>query len=295
MRLDSMTANLSVSSPDQPADSQISHHDALVYWNSIEPNVDGMLGGLPQVHKVDVQGSTAFLAKLRRKDTASLRPLTRVVDCGAGIGRITKALLSKVAQVVDIVEPVKSFTSEITTGADFAEVRTRNGIGKIYNVGLEDWVATEVYDVFWNQWCLGQLTDKQLTTYLFRCTGKLATGGWIIVKENMSTDPYGHDIFDPTDSSVTRSDASFRSIFESVGLNIVATELQRGPSLLLNVMSRPPMTLTGSQVFPVDSTLCDLMPCDQPCFHGPRIPPRECKDLMLPTSSRPSHPLRCLP
>lgn len=58
------------------------------------------------------------------------------------------------------------------------------------------------YDLIWNQWCLGHLTDAQLMEYLKKCKGVLKEGGWIVVKENMSTS--GEDIFDDVDSSVTR-------------------------------------------------------------------------------------------
>lgn len=52
--------------------------------------------------------------------------------------------------------------------------------------------------------------------------------GWIIVKENMSTDADGKDIFDEVDSSVTRTDKKFRALFEESGLVIAKTELQNG-------------------------------------------------------------------
>jgi len=44
----------------------------------------------------------------------------------------------------------------------------------------------------------------QLLEYLRRVGGALSEGGWAVVKENMSTDPDGLDIFDEKDHSVTR-------------------------------------------------------------------------------------------
>jgi protein N-terminal methyltransferase len=58
------------------------------------------------------------------------------------------------------------------------------------------------YDLIWNQWCLGHLTDAQLVEYLEKCGKVVRPGGWIIVKENLSTTE--EDQFDETDSSVTR-------------------------------------------------------------------------------------------
>lgn len=212
-------------------DAQISTKDALAYWNSVKPTVDGMLGGLPQVHRIDLQGSTNFIAKLKRHQPNSSATFARAVDCGAGIGRITKGLLANVADVVDIVEPVEKFTAEISSGSDFADFRAKGKIGDIYNMGLEAFTPTRNYDLIWNQWCLGQLTDTQLEAYLAKCKTSLSTRGWIVVKENVSTDINGADIFDETDSSVTRSDANFRQIFDRAGLVLVMTEIQRGGSM----------------------------------------------------------------
>lgn len=221
-------ATTPTSPSDQAPDTHISQRSALVYWNSVDPDVNGMLGGLPHVSRVDLQGSTTFIAKLKRKIGQKSMFFTRAVDCGAGIGRITKGLLANMAVVVDIVEPVEKFTEVITSGADFASMRAEGKIGHIYNVGLEDWTPSETYGIIWNQWCLGQLTDTQLQAYLVRCRARLHADGWIIIKENLSTDPYGKDIFDDTDSSVTRADGNFRKIFANAGLSLVATELQRG-------------------------------------------------------------------
>jgi protein N-terminal methyltransferase len=215
---------ISISTNATP-DSQIDHKAAIAYWSSTEPTVNGVLGGYPQVSRVDLQGSSNFLAKLRRqsKHFPSGKKLQRAVDCGAGIGRITTGCLSRVAEVVDIVEPVKSFTDKL---------EGIQGVGKIYNVGLEEWHPEKdglgPYDMIWNQWCLGQLTDTQLIDYLMRLPQVLSDGGWIVVKENLSNHHLGQDVFDETDSSVTRTDKKFRQLFEDAGLKVVATELQKG-------------------------------------------------------------------
>ena len=212
------------------ADAAIDHTAALEYWKNVSPDNNGVLGGYPQVSRVDLQGSSNFLAKLRRK--SSLHPLKkrldRTVDCGAGIGRITQGFLSKVAEIVDIVEPVVELTNVITTSETFKELRENGRIGDVYNLGLENWTPTHRYDLIWNQWCLGQLTDAQLLAYFERIKGSVTEGGWIVVKENMSTEADDQDIFDETDSSVTRSDGKFRDLFTQAGLKVVAAELQRG-------------------------------------------------------------------
>ena len=119
------------------------------------------------------------------------------------IGRITSGLLLDVAEQVDVIEPVAKFTAKLQGVA---------GVRDVFNVGLEGWTpaAAEtaggdglVYDLVWNQWCVGHLTDAQLVSYLATCRTVLnPDGGLIVVKENLSTSD--GDVFDDLDSSVTR-------------------------------------------------------------------------------------------
>lgn len=210
-----------------PPDAQINPASAIAYWSSTEATISGVLGGFPQVSRIDLQGSSNFLAKLRRgsKYFPPEKKLRRAVDCGAGIGRITEGLLVKVAERVDVVEPVQAFTEKIAG---------RIGVGRVWNVGLEEWEpegeGEGPYDLIWTQWCLGQLRDAQAVAYLKRVrrSGVLSEGGWIVVKENLSNHHLGEDVYDDVDSSVTRTDEKFRRLFEEAGLKIVSTEVQRG-------------------------------------------------------------------
>lgn len=246
-----------------PPDASIDHSAALDYWNSIPNTVDGMLGGYPHITKVDLQGSANFLSKLRRQHQHQTSPdspavpaaatplLPRVADCGAGIGRITKGFLVNVGARVDVVEPVKKFTDELVAAPTPPSGKVGE-VGEVFNLGLQDWTpAAGAYNLIWNQWCVGHLTDAQLVEYLRRCREGLAVppagaegseklaafqGAWIVVKENMSTHPKGEDDYDELDNSVTRTDAKFRSLFKEAGLKLVATEVQKGfPKVLCPV------------------------------------------------------------
>lgn len=116
------------------------------------------------------------------------------------IGRITTNLLLSLASTVDIVEPIAKFTAPLAAVP---------GVGAIHNVGLESWepAAGTAYDLVWNQWCLGHLTDAQLVAYLRKCGALLRRGeggrvaGWVVVKENLTR---VEDVYDEVDSSVTR-------------------------------------------------------------------------------------------
>lgn len=213
------------------ADASINVDQSLEYWNSVSSDVNGMLGGYPQTSRIDLLGSSNFLTKLRRGKSQygkqQLSRLSRVADCGAGIGRITKGLLVGVSKKVDVVEPVKKFTDELVASLETEEDKER--IGEVVNLGLQDWAPEPgAYDLIWNQWCLGHLTDSQLVAYLRRCKEGLVKEheSWVVVKENLAGGKV--DIYDEVDSSVTRTDEKFRKLFKEARLRIVSEDLQRG-------------------------------------------------------------------
>lgn len=117
--------------------------------------------------------------------------------CVHSIGRITRGLLLDVAKQVDVVEPIVKFTESLHGVA---------GIGDIANVGLEQWYPKPDchYNLIWIQWCVGHLKDDELVELLMRCRDCLSSDGVIVIKENLSTT--ATDVFDETDSSVTRSE-----------------------------------------------------------------------------------------
>ena len=195
-----------------------------------------MLGGYPSVSRVDIAGSRTFLSKLRRlsnpNSTLPSPPakLRLVADCGAGIGRITTNFLVTVAEHVDVVEPVQKFTDQLR--AEHPKLFSGDDpvVQHVFNTALEDFTPPKerVYDVIWNQWCVGHLTDDALSKYLTRLVPHLAPGGYTVVKENLSTHPFGEDVYDDEDSSVTRSKDKFEQIFENAGLVVRRSEVQGG-------------------------------------------------------------------
>jgi protein N-terminal methyltransferase len=203
------------------ADALISREASRKYWDGVDADVNGMLGGIPlakgfsNISKIDLQGSRTFLAKLGVGSKSGRLKLSNTLEGGAGlvpqedsaqtvensnsfhrIGRVTEGLLLNVSEHVDVIEPVARFT---------AELHGKPGIRNIFNSGLAEWQPTDgiQYDLIWTQWCVGYLTDAHLVRYLENCKDALnPDGGFIVIKENLSTDD--SDIFDEEDSSVTR-------------------------------------------------------------------------------------------
>ncbi|KAH3679881.1 hypothetical protein WICMUC_000624 [Wickerhamomyces mucosus] len=220
---DSLGNNLS----SKPADSQINYNNAIDYWSSTPATVDGVLGGFGEktsVPKADVMGSLTFLRKLKARMPLSEGQIKYVVDIGAGIGRVTRDMLHKVADKIDLVEPVVPFVKQMDV--ELKPLIEEGKIGTIYDIGMQDWNPENgKYWCIWCQWCVGQLPDNEFVNFLIRCKDGLQTNGTIIVKENNS---FEEDVFDETDSSVTRSNASFQKLFKKAGLKLIAVELQRG-------------------------------------------------------------------
>ncbi|KAJ5458171.1 hypothetical protein N7475_009559 [Penicillium sp. IBT 31633x] len=215
-------------------DSNIDHAASLKYWNSVPATPGSMLGDFPSISRIDLQGSKTFLAKVRRlvSGVSSTGKFHQGVDCGAGVGRVTEGFLSQVCEVVDAVEPVAKFT-QVTKDS---QLKKDGVIGSIYTRGLENWTPEKKYDLIWVQWCVGHLTDSQLIDYTVRCRKALNEDGLMVLKENLSTHFAGEDMYDSEDSSVTRTDAKFRQIFEAAGMQVVKSELQKGFPAAFNLL-----------------------------------------------------------
>lgn len=67
-----------------PADALIDRDAGRKYWNNVSADVNGMLGGIPSVSKVDLQGSRNFLAKLGIGTKAGQRVVDSALEGGAG-------------------------------------------------------------------------------------------------------------------------------------------------------------------------------------------------------------------
>lgn len=195
-----------------------------------------MLGGFnnTRLPRVDIIGSKTFISHPTIKRLLTDSSYAHAVDCGAGIGRITKNLLSKVFAKTDLVDPIESFNKDVMEGEYLRPERETGKIGEVFTMGLQDFTPEKgKYSVIWNQWCLGHLKDEDLVEYFKRCKEGLSlNGGVIIVKENLAA---GQDCFDALDSSVTRTEWSWRDIFLKSGLKIIHSQTQHGNILSLKI------------------------------------------------------------
>ncbi len=75
------------------------------YWEEQSASIDGMLGGLGNLDGLDVETSRAFLERILPENAKKGIAL----DCGAGIGRVTKHLLLPIFKSVDLLEQNEAY------------------------------------------------------------------------------------------------------------------------------------------------------------------------------------------
>ncbi|GBP91092.1 Alpha N-terminal protein methyltransferase 1 [Eumeta japonica] len=134
------------------------------YWSHIPATLDGVLGGFGFISGIDIEGSKKFLKSIFCFENPPSPDVA--LDCGAGIGRVSKYLLMPIFGKVDLVEQDKKFLKSVK---EFVGSDNENKLGSLYNVGLQQFTPDKKYDVIWNQWVLGHLDDEDLISYLGRC------------------------------------------------------------------------------------------------------------------------------
>lgn len=210
------------------------------YWDGIEPTVDGMLGGFSKISNVDAQESIRLLSEFYAADQSGKKAEngsgdaspngiqrngeTRALDCGSGIGRVTKHVLLKFFQKVDLLEQNKAFLDK--SKEYIGEEVFNKRIDNLFCAGLQDFHPKDgvKYDLIWCQWVTGYLTDDHFMLFLQKCKSILLPGGLIIIKDNhTSSDEIDTDM---NDSSVTRSYKLLIDLFKKSGLTVACERRQ---------------------------------------------------------------------
>merc|ERR1712168_100848 len=199
------------------------------YWDNIPATVDGMLGGFGSISSTDIAGSSKFLASVVKELNIDLE-YKRALDCGAGIGRITKNFLCKKFDIVDMVESNSEF---LDRARDYIGEDEKK-VDQLICSGLEDFIPEpKLYNVIWCQWVLGHLQDEDLILFFKRCKEGITENGIFFVKENIT---HGCCEFDHTDSSLTRTEKAIEECMQLAGLRILKKELQENfPKKLFDV------------------------------------------------------------
>lgn len=200
------------------------------YWQGVDATVDGVLGGYGHVNKPDIESSEAFLNLILEEQFPDAGRGRRLValDCGSGIGRITKNLLIRYFNEVDLLEPVSHFldAARQNLAPENLMVTEDHRAANFFCVPLQEFTPeAERYDIIWIQWCIGHLSDDDFMSFFNRAKGGLRPGGLFILKENIARSGF---VLDKQDKSITRSDVYFKQLFKRCGLHIYKMKDQKG-------------------------------------------------------------------
>ncbi|CAG9319869.1 unnamed protein product [Blepharisma stoltei] len=196
-------------------DKETWYHLGNSYWSSQESSLNGVLGGYEIINQPDINTSREFVAFLKTSHAMAGR---RALDCGCGIGRVTKFLLLNEFETVDLVDQCQKYVDHARTFVD--DSRAVN----FYVQGLQNFnPEPRAYDCIWIQWVLAQLTDEDLVSFLRRIQNGLREGGIICIKENIKKNGF---MVHKEDFSVTRSDKIYKIAFRNAGLRIIHEQLQ---------------------------------------------------------------------
>ncbi|KAG0500734.1 hypothetical protein HPP92_000806 [Vanilla planifolia] len=200
----------------------------ISYWQGVEASLDGVLGGYGHVNETDVKGSEAFLKPLLLDRFGRGRKRLVALDCGSGIGRITKNLLLRHFNEVDLLEPVSHFLDAARENLIPKGDMNINGHRAVnfYCLPLQEFTPEDRrYDVIWIQWCIGHLPDDDFVSFFKRAKTGLTPNGFFVVKENVAKNGF---VLDKEDSSVTRSELYYEELFNQCGLYVYNSKDQKG-------------------------------------------------------------------
>ncbi|KAG1676942.1 hypothetical protein FOA52_014818 [Chlamydomonas sp. UWO 241] len=204
---------------------------AVAYWDQQEPTYNGVLGGFGFVSEIDIRDSKALLEKVMKPALDEVARGARslaVLDCGAGVGRVTNELLLFLFQEVDLLEPSKPLLEcarKHLTSGKVAGVPAGHRAVNFYCTGLQEHVfETGRYDVIWIQWCLLYLTDADVPVMLERAAAGLKPGGFVVFKENVCKEGF---VVDNDDSSLTRSNSYLLDLINRSGWTLLQSAKQK--------------------------------------------------------------------
>ncbi|KAK4488070.1 hypothetical protein RD792_003812 [Penstemon davidsonii] len=123
------------------------------------------------------QGSEAFFNTILAEKFPDISTGRRLValDCGSGIGRVSKNLLIRYFNEVDLLEPVSHFldAARINLAPENLMVTEDYKAVNFFCVPLQEFTPEpKRYDVIWVQWCIGHLSDDDFVSFFKRAKVK---------------------------------------------------------------------------------------------------------------------------
>uniref|UniRef100_A0A8C5QIF0 protein N-terminal methyltransferase n=1 Tax=Leptobrachium leishanense TaxID=445787 RepID=A0A8C5QIF0_9ANUR len=190
------------------------------FYRDVPATEGAMMGDFSDLSNIDIESSRKFLRKFVGGPGKAATNFA--LDCGSGIGRVSKHVLLPVFDNIELVDMMEPFLEQAQNYLEQEGERVET----LYCYSLQEFTpAVGKYDVIWIQWVSGHLTDKDLLEFLLRCRNGLKENGVIILKDNVVKQGCS---LDPVDSCVIRGIHILRNIIERSGMTILAEERQTG-------------------------------------------------------------------
>ena len=113
------------------------YQGSVQYWDNQPATIDGVLGGYEAIHETESDTSIQMINQFKHL----LPSMGSALDCGAGIGRITKRVLKPLFSQVDLVEPS---SVQLNQAREYVP-EARN----FYLKGLQEFNYEHRYDCIW--------------------------------------------------------------------------------------------------------------------------------------------------
>ncbi len=179
-------------------------------WQKAEASLTGIMDGFESVNDCDAQDSCTILEKLIA--AKQIEP-NYVIDCAAGIGRVSQHVLTKYFAQIDIFERDEKFVQYCQKNFE-----QNHKIKDISCDSLQNFQFNKLYDAIWVQWCLQDLQDDDVIDFLTRCKNSLTKNGAIIIKENIM---YAGTFIDEDAGCEIRPRKAFEDFFAHCNLQII--------------------------------------------------------------------------
>ncbi|TKC47334.1 hypothetical protein EI555_006389 [Monodon monoceros] len=148
---------------------------AKLFYQEVPATEEGMMGNFIELSNPDIQASREFLRKFvggpGRAGTDC------ALDCGSGIGRVSKHVLLLVFNTVELVDMMESF---LLMAQNYLQVRG-DKVETYHCYSLKEFTPPlGRYDAIWIQWV------SDLLAFLSRCRHGLKENGIIILKDSVA-------------------------------------------------------------------------------------------------------------
>jgi protein N-terminal methyltransferase len=194
--------------------------------DDVPADVDGVLGGQAHIAPMDVAESRLFLTTLQRD--YGLGAAT-CLDCGSGIGRVTKDVLRYHFSVADVLEQSEKMLSaaKLSLAAANSVISDAYGVARhFFGCGLQDLDSVfaqdqvQEYDCIWLQWVIGCVTDVDLICFLQHAFRLLRPNGVVVFKDNYCGKGWAFN-YDAVDHSISRSRPYLETLLQLAQAEIV--------------------------------------------------------------------------